>query len=525
MRHGLSAVLALFACVSWGHAQNPQPLNPVFPGQAPGFGNQVFNGQQGQQGQGGGQDYDFDALMDLITSTVASETWAENGGGEAEIRPFVGGVYADAHGTLRRATTQTSLSSDERGALTQDLQRLRTASRDDLSRSRHSEDARQASTLRCVSLVRLEKEVARRIAHKEPLEEAMLTLAGLQRIEYVFLYPEEADIAIAGPAGDWRVSDERRLVAKETGQPVVRLDDLLTLLRRDSRSPFGCSIDPRAEGLAKAQEYLASHSIPASKRGRDRWLKEVRECVGLQDLTYQGVTGDSRVACVLGEADYHMKLIGMGLADGAAGMESYLDSIKVRAGEAAPVMGAVRWWFGMHYTAIESTESGDAYQIVGAGVRVQSESEALAERGQRVRTGRSDEQAQAYAAAFTQAFPALCEKYPVYAELRNVFDLSLVAALLQTGDVMEQARWKPTLLADPQRLPLPRYKAPTTVETVANLREVNRRQVIAGVSGGVWAQPVEVLERCARPSTEYSRLSNHQGKLPEGVEGWWWDVE
>ena len=31
---------------------------------------------------------DFDSLIDLIQSTVATETWAENGGGEAEIRPF-----------------------------------------------------------------------------------------------------------------------------------------------------------------------------------------------------------------------------------------------------------------------------------------------------------------------------------------------------------------------------------------------------------------------------------------------------
>ncbi len=42
----------------------------------------------GPGGMGGGANADFDSLIDLIVSTVASETWAENGGGEAEIRPF-----------------------------------------------------------------------------------------------------------------------------------------------------------------------------------------------------------------------------------------------------------------------------------------------------------------------------------------------------------------------------------------------------------------------------------------------------
>ena len=42
----------------------------------------------GPGGMGGAANADFDSLIDLIVSTVASETWAENGGGEAEIRPF-----------------------------------------------------------------------------------------------------------------------------------------------------------------------------------------------------------------------------------------------------------------------------------------------------------------------------------------------------------------------------------------------------------------------------------------------------
>lgn len=42
----------------------------------------------GPGGLGGAANADFDSLIDLIISTVASDTWVENGGPEAEIRPF-----------------------------------------------------------------------------------------------------------------------------------------------------------------------------------------------------------------------------------------------------------------------------------------------------------------------------------------------------------------------------------------------------------------------------------------------------
>ena len=42
----------------------------------------------GPGGMGAGANADFDSLIDLITSTVATDSWAENGGGQAEIRPF-----------------------------------------------------------------------------------------------------------------------------------------------------------------------------------------------------------------------------------------------------------------------------------------------------------------------------------------------------------------------------------------------------------------------------------------------------
>ncbi|TWT78550.1 hypothetical protein Pla123a_13430 [Posidoniimonas polymericola] len=522
--------LMLLAMAPLAAAQNALPFNNAAVG--PGGNNVMLGPGQGQglsNGSGGGANADFDSLIDLIASTVASETWAENGGGEAEIRPFVGGVWADAQGVLREASANRS-TEQGRAALAADLAKLRTsvASRVEaaLGKSAMSgSDARRPSGLRCISLPRLEKEMERLLAAGQPLDEAMLTLAGLQRVEYVLVFPESGDLVLAGPAGDWRVSDEQRLVATDTGLPVVRLDDLLTMMRRDPRSPFGCSIDPRPESLAAAQAYITEHPIPSGRRGRDRWLEQVRDQVGLQDLSYLGMPGDTRIACVLGEADYHMKLIGMGLADGVAGMQSYLDSIRVKPGEPAPAVGAVRWWFGMNYAAVEQSDERDAFHLVGQGVKVMSENEAIAARGARRPTGQSDELSAGFATSFTANFAALCDQYPVYAELRNVFDLALVTALIQSHDLLPASGWQPGLMVTADALRLPRYAAPTAVDTVANLRVVNRRHVVAGVSGGVWAQPTEVLAKRMQASKPDGPMQYAPTSAPEGASNWWWDAE
>ena len=73
----------------------PPRLNAVFDGV--GLGNAPI----GNPGGGGAAAADFDALIDLITSTVESETWQENGTGEGQIMPFdINGVYVDAAGSL-----------------------------------------------------------------------------------------------------------------------------------------------------------------------------------------------------------------------------------------------------------------------------------------------------------------------------------------------------------------------------------------------------------------------------------------
>jgi hypothetical protein len=469
-------------------------------------------------GAGGGAAMaDFDSLIELITTTVEPDSW-EDVGGAGTIKEFAGGVIVDADGLLRRL----DMSNARRLV---DVHRSSLAGR---STWVPAQDALRASSrLRKVSLNRLEREVQLRAAQGLPPDRAMRQLAGIYRIQFVLVYPESGDIVLAGPAGDWRSTGEGRVVNMETGLPVLHLDDLVVVMRNafNDDSYFGCSIDPRPENIKRTRAYierLAGKPIRPSQR--DDWLEGLRASVGRQDVHVFGIEGNNRTARVLVEADYRMKLIGMGLEKGTAGVESYLDGID--PAEGIPSMNVLRWWFTVNYGAIKATPGGNAFEIQGQGVRVMSENQRLNEQGKRLPTGKSDELTARFAKEFTDHYEDLSIKYPVYGELRNIFDLALVSALLKKEKLMQRTGWHASYLLDPQRYQLVEDQPPTEVESVINHRVIGGKHVVAGVSGGVSVDFKPLVQADAIKTADYGLLkANHAKAVPPRLPAgrWWWD--
>jgi hypothetical protein len=463
-------------------------------------------------GRGGAAAADFDTLIELITTTIAPDTWDEVGGPGA-IESFPTGVYVDASGTLKKIQVEASLVDARKSA----------------AKFSGNRDPRRPSAIRKVSLTRLEKLVQLNHALGKGPDDVMQSLAGLQRVKYVFLYPESADIVIAGPAGDWHRDAEGRLVGAGNGDPVLQLDDFVVLLRHacGKKPNFGCAITPRQENLARTKAFLeesAKRSISPSQR--ERWLADLRNQLGKQDIEVFGVDPRTRVARVLVEADYRMKLVGMGLEEGTLGVSSYLDSVKVGPDGSMPPMDVLRWWFTMNYDAIRSTEARDAFEIKGQGVRVLSENEMLSERGERIHTGKSDELNRQFTESFTTYFDRLADKYPIYADLRNVFDLALVAALICAEDLAGQASWHMTHFGPSGRHEVALGLTPREVDTVINHRVVNQRRIVAGVSGGVSAVPGTYVTRSAIKTDDYGVMkAERDGSAPKDLprDAWWWD--
>ncbi len=473
-------------------------------------------------GFGGGAMADFESLIDLIVTTIQPTTWDEVGG-PGSIKEFPTGVHVDAQGLL-----QPLLKTETDAGL--------AALRQSAAARRRHDSARRQSPLRMVSLPRLEKHVQLRLAAGLPPTEEMEVLAGLQRIEYVFVYPETGDLVLAGPAGDWRLDAENHYRSVDNGRPVLRLDDVVVILRHARSGPdakFGCMINPRQEALAKVQAFLDKSSKVAIRADdRRAWLERLRSQLGKQDIVVYGLDPRTRAARVMVEADYRMKLVGMGLEESVPGVKSYLDLIEVPPGGSPPPTGVLRWWFTLNYDAVAASKDRRAFALRGQGVKVMSENERLTAEGKRIHTGQSEQLNLAFARSFTEHFEAMAAKYPIYAQLRNLFDLALVAALVREEDLAAKVGWHLTCFGDPKAYRVELAPAPKEVETVVNHRVINDRRagrvhIIAGVSGGVEVQPTVLVTRGAIQLESDNRLQGRQSysapKPKMRPEAWWWD--
>lgn len=474
-----------------------------------GFGSGIPGGMRPR---GGGVVADFDSLIDLIITTIDPDTW-DDVGGPGSVAEFATGVYVDAGGVLKKYNG--------------DIDRSLAEVRKSAAVVGSSRNPRRTSILRKISLTRLEREVQLLHAQGKQPGEVMRNLAGLQRIQFVLVYPETGDIVLAGPAGDWRPDEDGRMV-DEKGRPVVQLDDLVVTLRNaySETGRFGCAIVPTKEGLAgiqAKQAEWAKKSLTPSNRGQ--FLEDLRSALGKQDITTHGIDPRTHAARVIVEADYRMKLVGMGLEKGP-GVTSYLDSIVLAKGEAPPPMNVLRWWFTLNYDALRSAPQNDAFQLHGPGVKVLSENEMLTERGERVHTGKSSDLNSQFARSFTKNFESLAAKYPIYADMRNVFDLALITALMKSEDLPGQVGWHMTHFGPNGQYEPALGIAPAQVDSVINYRLINGNIVTAGVSGGVVVDARGLAKKDSVKPDEYGALKGQRKdaapkELPRGA--WWWD--
>jgi len=430
------------------------------------------------------------------------------GGGFGGQGGFPGGIAIDAQGVVS-AQFKTATSA-----------RL-AKQRAEAFQSEHlNGDITRPAELRKVSLPRLEQACREFIERDEPASVDMQYLAGLQRIDFVFLYPETGDLVIAGPASGFGPDQSGRMIGTESGRPVLRLDDLLVALRTvRSANLIGCSIDPTQAGLAAFGNFVRRNSSPASAAVIARRFQGMAAALGSQNVTVQGVAPDSHFARALVEADYLMKMISIGRQRvPVRGFRSHLSMI--------PVGGNTlqRWWFTPLYDPFQKTPDGNAYAFSGQRVQLMSQDEQVSASGQRSETAFQRVSTEAFARQFTEKYEDVAAAVPVFAELQNLTDLAVLAALIQKEKLDEKAQWDMSLFRDPQQTSVAQGHVPKTVETSFNTRRAG--QVIIGlVAGGVTIDAKSLLN--STPLTESTdRLLTGPAaasKPSADQSSWWWD--
>jgi hypothetical protein len=284
---------------------------------------------------------------------------------------------------------------------------------------------------------------------------------------------------------------------------------------------IGCSIDPTPEGQAAVQKYL--NSIPKINPTitADSIADGIRTNLGHHTVSINGVSPKSHFAQVLVEADYRMKLIGLGLEAPPVKMAVYVD--KATGGDASQL---VRWYFLPDYQCVRVNEEKNAMQIVGEGVKLVGENEMVSATGQRTVVGGTSKASQIFTAAFTKLYPQIAAHAPIYAELRNAIDIAVVAAFIQQQNYYGQADWKMEFFGDEKSFGIENYSVPKTVDTAVHVVwKKGGNTFMTPMGGGVEIQASKAVQADKLLPDEKGAVSKlHEELKPKLAEGqWWWD--
>ncbi len=467
--------------------------------------------------EGGAGQADYDSLIQLIQEqTSPPAEWIDNDGAGGSITPFDQGVFVGGPAVL--ASMMLKFDSSR-------LDEMAKA----VSQANHNTDVRQNSALRLVSLPRLEQHVAMLISQGEQLSDDVRNLAGLSRIEYLFSFPDSGDVVIGGPAADWTSGDHGRTISVADGRPVLQLDDLVTLgqtFSADGEGFFRCSIDPKQKQVQAVNDFVRRNRQSLTKKNAAEFTQHLEEMLGLQNVIVNGIPRDSRVAQVIVDADYRMKQIGIGDLKGAPGMKSYFELLSRSEQRRGGSMDALRWWMAVGYEAIRTSPSGEAFEFTGNSVRCLAEDQIVNEDGSRAATGKALGANAQFAELFTEHFEALTQLDPAFADLENIFDLAMVAALVHSHGLADDARLGSAAFGASGDYQPASVDVPSELMTAAAHRVLGGRHIVVQVAGGVRGNMASVVADAARFQEDVKLDATAAGAAPLGHSSsrWWWDA-
>jgi hypothetical protein len=220
------------------------------------------------------------------------------------------------------------------------------------------------------------------------------------------------------------------------------------------------------------------------------------------------------------EADYRMKLIGVGMESPPVKMTTFLDALTL------PQHAMLqRWWFTPDYQCVRVTADRLGMELVGDGVQLMGEDKLIGPDGQLVSAGaRANRASELFTTAFTRKYAEIARVSPVYAQLRNLVDLLVMAAHLRQQDFYGQAGWNAELLRDESLLPVETEPIPLQVPCAVHcVWKGNRLLVPAG--GGVSIRADEALAEDRLLTDDKGQLYETRREAIEASQpdSWWWD--
>lgn len=408
----------------------------------------------------------------------------------------VGGVMIDADGMLSQASQEDM--KDVRNALQSSLAPI-------------SKGLNRSVEYRRISLKKLNAQIAFCASEGKEIPDSIRFLGGLTGIEYVLIVPEEQDVVLVGPAEGWEAGPQGVLVGKESGKPIMLLDDLVSAIRAANgsvRSVFSVSIDPTQEGIQRMSQFASSVNPSAAPSAIADGMENA---LGAQQITFQGVDPNSHFAYVLAAADFRMKQISMGSAKSPLrSLPSFVSLMK-----SASASGTLpRWWLAPNYDAISRDSEGLTWNLKGGKVVTLTNTDFF-DGNQIVRNAAKKSSAfQKWADKMTENYEELSKVEPIFGQLKNCMDCALVAAIFaqsgvlnQVGDAFEPMMTNESVCVVRKVVP---QNVPSTCVTA------RRSGSFMFVTGGVSINPWEMVQ-----NSSTANLEDIRSKMTTPAKRWY----
>ena len=192
------------------------------------------------------------------------------------------------------------------------------------------------------------------------------------------------------------------------------------------------------------------------------------------------------------EADYRMKLIGIGLERPPVRMVSYVD--RAKPGEISR-NALQRWFFVPDYKCVRQSDDKLAMELVGDGVKLVGEDEMVTASGQRrTAAGRGNKASQAFR---RQLHQALSRTGRAVAGLCRIAEPDRLGRsprpTSSSRTTTTKADWKMPFFGSEQEFPVEIYDIPKTVETAVNAIWKGHT-LMTPIGGGVTDQATQALK-------------------------------
>lgn len=375
-----------------------------------------------------------------------------------------GGVYVDPSGVVRTRKIQTEPAKQPTRGKNRDIP---TAE---------------------VPLVQLFAEARKEIEESGRLSDPVRFVHGLIEIQSLRVDLERNEILLVGRSDTFHVPPAGVPHGRETGRPVLLIEDLVVALRTGGperpMQAFGCSIDLPPDALARAQE-AANRLIAKQNYNAGEIVRAMEDAIGQQDVRIFGLTANTPFAFACVEADVRLKRLALGLdSSPVKKVKSHLSLSKEKNAAYS------RWWFVPDYGPILVSLDGNSFGLSGPRLKVLASDSPTD-------TSTPSTSAKKFVEMLNANMDQMCLAIPEFGRLCNLADMAVVSALISSDHLHEKVDWDLSWVIN--EFPVPEVAVPQHAEPLVNI--VRRGSAIQVAVGGVEIDVTPVVETSNRKAS------------------------